>query len=262
VRNNIFDGNYSQFANTYSSVLHVLAVNPVAIDISRNVFNNNSEAQSVICSLEGSFDFSGTSVYYVDSNEFAANQAVADMRCLEANASSTMHGFYLHYNNFVDNGTTYAVYNDTPFGSMNIDADSNYWNSTNTQHVDSVIYDFYDNSGQTIVNYNPVLPFRVSLLKSCAPDITTVMQEHSDAGAQYGLSIFPNPTHNTFTISFNEWLVDNGQLTVYDIAGRCVFTDQIVHRNSYIVPQNFSPGLYFVTLSNGEKNVMRKLIIE
>jgi hypothetical protein len=76
-------------------------------------------------------------------------------------------------------------------------------------------------------------------------------------------SIYPNPTHNTFTISFSGQLtVDNGQLKIYDMTGREVYRDEIVHRTSYIVNQNLSPGIYFVRVEAGKKVYQQKLVVE
>jgi hypothetical protein len=78
----------------------------------------------------------------------------------------------------------------------------------------------------------------------------------------YFISIYPDPAHNTFTISLNQLTVDNGQLTVFDITGREVYHDKIVNRNSYIVNQNFSPGIYFVRVEAGEKVWTEKVVVE
>jgi hypothetical protein len=82
--------------------------------------------------------------------------------------------------------------------------------------------------------------------------------------------LYPNPAHNTFAISFNGQLtVESGQLKIYDVTGREVYSDKIVHpekrgtgRTSYIVNQNFSPGLYFIQLRTGEKVYQQKLVVE
>jgi hypothetical protein len=77
------------------------------------------------------------------------------------------------------------------------------------------------------------------------------------------ISLFPNPAHNTFTISFSGQLtVESGQLKIYDMTGREVYSEEIVHRTSYIVHQNFSSGIYLVRLEAAEKVYQQKLVIE
>jgi hypothetical protein len=76
------------------------------------------------------------------------------------------------------------------------------------------------------------------------------------------LNIFPNPTHNTFTISFNglSSMVD-GQLQIFDVMGREVHQQIITSAHQHI-ENSFSPGIYFVKVSDGEKQYLQKLVIE
>jgi hypothetical protein len=77
-------------------------------------------------------------------------------------------------------------------------------------------------------------------------------------------NIYPNPAHNTFTISFNgQWTVDNGQLEVFDITGRKVMQQPIPgHCQFSTVNCQLKPGVYFIKVRGGEKVFTEKLVVE
>jgi hypothetical protein len=74
--------------------------------------------------------------------------------------------------------------------------------------------------------------------------------------------MYPNPAHNTFTISFNgqSSMVD-GQLTIFDVMGIIVH-QQIITSAHQQIENSFSPGIYFVRVQAGEKEFTEKLVID
>jgi hypothetical protein len=75
--------------------------------------------------------------------------------------------------------------------------------------------------------------------------------------------IYPNPAHGGFTLQLNRELkMEQGELKIYDITGRCVYSKPIRNQESEIINQNFSPGIYFVKVSDGEQSETKKLIIQ
>jgi hypothetical protein len=75
-------------------------------------------------------------------------------------------------------------------------------------------------------------------------------------------TLYPNPAHNTFTISFNEELkMQKAELKIYDVMGRVVY-EQTLNTKYQTLNTNFSPGIYFVKATVVEKMNTMKLIIE
>jgi hypothetical protein len=76
------------------------------------------------------------------------------------------------------------------------------------------------------------------------------------------VQIYPNPAHNTFTISFNglSSMVD-GQLTIFDVMGRIVH-EQTLNNQSTVIDKQFSLGVYFVKVRVGEKEFTEKVMVE
>jgi hypothetical protein len=93
-----------------------------------------------------------------------------------------------------------------------------------------------------------------------ATAICTTGLNHSDN--DNFIKIYPNPAHNTFTISFNGLSsMFGGQLTIFDVTGREVHAEKI---HSQLSTFNFqlSPGIYFVRASDGERVFTQKLVVE
>jgi hypothetical protein len=73
---------------------------------------------------------------------------------------------------------------------------------------------------------------------------------------------YPNPAHNTFTISLKEELgIANWELGIYDVTGRVVH-EQKIHSQLSTVNCQLSAGVYFVKVSDGEKVYGQKLVVE
>ncbi len=81
-------------------------------------------------------------------------------------------------------------------------------------------------------------------------------------------SLFPNPASNTITITVDESMLNslpNGQAgtaTVYDITGRKIVAAQLKTTNIKLETENFSSGIYFVTIENEKGRATKKLVIE
>jgi alpha-tubulin suppressor-like RCC1 family protein len=75
------------------------------------------------------------------------------------------------------------------------------------------------------------------------------------------IKIFPNPATYSFTITINGSTSLTNQLQITDLTDRVVHT-QILTQQSEIINQNFSSGIYFIRVSDGEKSFTEKLIIQ
>jgi photosystem II stability/assembly factor-like uncharacterized protein len=72
------------------------------------------------------------------------------------------------------------------------------------------------------------------------------------------ISIYPNPTSGSFTIQSK---LQNAELKIFDAAGRIVY-EQILTSPNQQITHHFSPGIYLVKVSDGEKMFTQKLVIE
>ncbi|MDL2308664.1 C10 family peptidase [Bacteroidales bacterium OttesenSCG-928-C03] len=81
--------------------------------------------------------------------------------------------------------------------------------------------------------------------------------------AKEKIVIYPNPTSNYTTIVMPED-VDNAVVSMFDIAGKIVFTDNIASGNaSYkLNTSNFPSGIYILKITDGKTIATEKLVID
>ncbi|MGJ8591759.1 MAG: proprotein convertase P-domain-containing protein [Aquaticitalea sp.] len=80
-----------------------------------------------------------------------------------------------------------------------------------------------------------------------------------------GFSIFPNPNHGEFTIKMNSISSDNITVEVFDIRGRSIFNNTYgssANFNQLITLDAIQSGMYLVKVRDGERDIIKKIIIE
>ncbi|MCK7589252.1 proprotein convertase P-domain-containing protein [Subsaxibacter sp. CAU 1640] len=80
-----------------------------------------------------------------------------------------------------------------------------------------------------------------------------------------GFSIFPNPNNGSFNIKLNSPSSSKINIDVFDIRGREIFKTSYTNTanfNQNINLNNVQSGIYMVQISDGEKKVIKKIIIE
>jgi hypothetical protein len=83
-----------------------------------------------------------------------------------------------------------------------------------------------------------------------------VLKTDEEVGSDSQLSIYPNPASGSFTVNFN------GHLQIIDLTGRVIYQQRLSNPQSTVNIQQFSAGIYFVKVSDGEREEVKKLIIE
>ncbi|WP_452230840.1 T9SS type A sorting domain-containing protein [Lacinutrix sp. MEBiC02404] len=86
-----------------------------------------------------------------------------------------------------------------------------------------------------------------------------------DENAFDAFSIFPNPNNGAFTLQLNSASNNDIKVQVYDIRGRSVFNKEYVNTadfNQVINLNNVQSGMYLVKVSDGEKETIKKILIE
>jgi len=73
--------------------------------------------------------------------------------------------------------------------------------------------------------------------------------------------ISPNPVKDNFTISVNAE-IRNAQVEIYNVFGQKLYSAAINKQQETINMKQFSPGIYFVKMSDGEKMYVQKIIVE
>ena len=85
-----------------------------------------------------------------------------------------------------------------------------------------------------------------------------------ESGFSPSVSVYPNPTEGTLSVSFNSSLTEDIQVNIYNVVGDVISSAVIVHSNSRIATFDLSDqpnGTYFVGLRSNLEIVTKRLII-
>ncbi|MCW5908811.1 MAG: T9SS type A sorting domain-containing protein [Chitinophagales bacterium] len=99
--------------------------------------------------------------------------------------------------------------------------------------------------------YNPV---DSAFLSFTVTDATSISSPHSG-----NISISPNPATTHLTITLPE-LTQPAALTITNISGSIVQTEQLNAANTTIPINHLPAGLYFVTVQNQQQCIVKKLV--
>lgn len=150
--NNLFQNDTS---NLY--LIKISGGNPI-ISNNRIINNLNSGINPIILVNTSS---------NIHNNDFQGNSGVICLYIGGTNSTVTQ-------NNFVNPGVQYEIKNQISFGpGANINASNNYWGTSSSAHIDSVIYDYFDNANLSVALYPPVLtsPASVDTNASCTSTV-------------------------------------------------------------------------------------------
>lgn len=98
--------------------------------------------------------------------------------------------------------------------------------------------------------------------------ITICTQSYTLAAPEFEISdfvLYPNPNKGNFNVQFTSTLSDGVKVLVHDLLGRQLFEKKFesnTNFNENIQLQNAQPGLYLLTVIDGERKDVRKILIE
>ncbi|MCP4365055.1 MAG: T9SS type A sorting domain-containing protein, partial [Planctomycetes bacterium] len=73
------------------------------------------------------------------------------------------------------------------------------------------------------------------------------------------LSIYPNPTKDLFTVNFNNFDSDS-RIIICTVIGNEIINQQIIDNKTIIDLKNYSKGIYFVKIKNGNNTLTKKIM--
>ena len=242
ISSNVFDGNES----TYGSIVGLSNDVSVHFMITNNIFRNN-RTLNVPC-----LSFALIPYLIFENNSLLNNEALC------AVGLRNFGGTSFRNNNFDNPNSTYELYNMNAYGEDNIDASNNYWGSSNAQHIDTVIYDFFDNANLSVASFTPFLTSAAIVDTSCN-SIPSGFDFPQAAGPE-GV-IFPNPAMSYCKIQLTKMIVD-GSLEVFDILGNKVLYEHMRFQSTFDINlQKFIAGLYIVKITDGQRSLNLKLVV-
>jgi len=223
INNNDFQGNSSS----------VISISGGTSAIFNNrILNNSMTGSNPIISISNT----NSSIH---NNDFLNNTGLSGVRI-----SGTTQPVVTQ-NNFINPGIQYEIENQIAFGpGANINLSNNYWGTTNTAHIDSVIKDYFDDANLSVALYPPVLssPAFVDTNASC----TSVVCSLSVSGTAVNPSCYGG-SNGSVNISVSNgttpytYVWSSGASTE-DISGRTSgsFTVTVIDANFCSVTKSFT----------------------
>jgi hypothetical protein len=246
IQHNIIDGNICN-TNNETGIFNAIQAPTGVLDFSNNMVRNNSTGTGRLCHIVAYLNDS-TEQLKIYHNEFKNN--TSNIILFFAGPlinNSGLDFMYFKHNNFLDASNEYTLYDSIPYGSPNILADSNYWGSTSTQHVDSVIYDYFDFAAQSVVYYLPISEVANSIDTVCRVPCfvsAAVLNNASCNGANNGAAIVTSSGTPPFNYA---WSPSGGSgATATNLAAgtyTCYITDSVSCTTWTTVHITQPPGL-------------------
>ncbi|MEM6722683.1 MAG: T9SS type A sorting domain-containing protein [Bacteroidota bacterium] len=81
------------------------------------------------------------------------------------------------------------------------------------------------------------------------------------AASDFGIQVFPNPANDQVTLSFDQPINDRIVGQLFDSNGQLIRGFFVADQQSTISLQDLSGGMYFLILSDGERNYYQKLVV-
>jgi len=135
----------------------------------------------------------------------------------------------------------------------------NTWTVDNTFGIQTPPYNIYGG-----YSTNRFRKFGDTLMYACGNTIyklqiaTGISDMDSPPGS---ISIYPNPTANSFTIKINT-PKEIGVVEILNVVGEIVYSENLFGKNVYLIDANLAKGIYFVRVTDDERIAVRKLIVE
>ena len=95
------------------------------------------------------------------------------------------------------------------------------------------------------------------------PDSTTLCNLINDVGSPVkyqDMLIYPNPTSGKFTLQSTNQSFNNSTITIYNSLGEIIFQSEIRNQESEIDLSSHPNGIYFVTVIEGDRMAVKKII--
>lgn len=110
----------------------------------------------------------------------------------------------------------------------------------------------------TLVNPNGTPQQAYSLVVSGINGIPAGVEDFTDKM----FSVWPNPANDVLNISFRDGVEKNASASIYDIQGRLVRNVALTGADNQLDVQGLSKGVYVVSVTNGSKTDVQKVVIK
>ena len=157
VRNNIFSGNIALTSNGTSAGISQNTAPAIAF----NLFHQNTAKTSTVTETHADTIFTDNTIIDNTATDPSPKSAVLV-------GTWRVSYPFVNRNNFLENNTTYALWNDNAEGTDDINVEYNWWGGSTEADVLAAIYDNYDDQNKGVADYTPWLS-EMNLLAPISP---------------------------------------------------------------------------------------------
>jgi PKD repeat protein len=160
----------------------------------------------------------------VDNNTITQNEGTLGTVYLHAWTTGPYVGYPLfNHNNIFDNTAPYEVLNDYTSGTT-INAEDNWWGTSNETEISAKIYDWFDKSTIGLIDYSPYRPSAITDIPISPPTDLTVSVEAMNFTLRWNRT--PEPDLAGYKIYYDtdsgypyRYSIDVGNVTTYTLTG-------------------------------------------
>lgn len=216
-----------------------LKYNDVGVYLAGHVFYGGH--QVIDCDIE----FNSVGVYSASNYSITSEVTKCNISNNDVGITIFNTNVNIHCNRICNNNSFGLLMNTpSPFAIPN-----NYWCTSDSASTAALIYDGYDNVTYGLVTF---LPNDTNLCYAPAGIAEAPVNS---------VALYPNPSTGKFTVSNLQSGIH--AIEIYNLTGENIFTASGLNRPSYTVDCGLFPkGIYFVSVNDGEKNMLTKLILE
>lgn len=259
--NNIFTGNTSTLGFSVMEIYSTPASAIHNVYILNNYISNNSSTTKA-CIKIGSPYFTNNTLtdHYIENNTFVNNNAPSLFEFyINATVISSNNFIHLKRNNIINPLCNYEIENTIPFGVSNIEAENNYWGTTNVQLVDASIYDFFDLGNLSVVYNLPILTAPILTDTTCP--FIAVGQAQIEI-AENTLKIYPIPAQSFITVELNN-NIRNGVIEIFNLLGEMIKRENFQAGTKIDINlENIKSGMYLLKVYDEKNHYTNKFIRE
>lgn len=142
------------------------------------------------------------------------------------------------------------------------------------QNFDTVLAENTPNDGTEVITVPNIDAANCRIMVSADSNIYYAVNskafsiDMTNSAENFGIdsfTLYPNPNNGSFRISFLSDTTDDVAISVHDVRGREVFNtiyknEGLFNRNINV--QDLQSGMYIVTIANGSRKVIKKIIVE
>lgn len=235
ISNNVFSGN--------EIGIDAITSSDVEYHITENVFTNNKKALRFGSNAHGNAYMKHNSIY---NNEYGIGVNEAGNVPLYNETKLFLDSNCIQNNKIA--GLYWVAKNDYSIGA-------NWWGTTDTNIIDSAIFDNKDDFKTGKISYQPFLTLTSPNCKTYTPP-TNVGEIHVQKS---GLAVYPNPITNKIMLTSE---IPIKEVSLYDIMGKLL---HIAHYNSkdiIINTSEFSAGLYMYKIVTEDSHIQTGKVIK